>query len=126
MGDDCYCPEGPSAFTKKRHPPDRWNRSKDHFPILKRDGGTLKLGNVRLMHNHCNKVDYKILDLESHLLALRDEDGQPLDQRAIDSAMEMVLLRLSGREQRQSSQESPRAPICQSRGTGDTRRLSSA
>lgn len=91
MGEDCYCPEGPSAFTEKRHPPDVWNRSKDHFPILSRDGGTLEAGNVRLMHNRCNKVDYKILELEAHLLSLRDEDGQPLDQRAVDSAMETHL-----------------------------------
>lgn len=91
MGEDCYCPEGPSAFTKKRHPPDDWNRSKDHFPILKKDRGTLEAGNVRLMHNRCNKVDYKILDLEAHLLSLRDEDGQPLDQCAVDSAMETHL-----------------------------------
>jgi hypothetical protein len=87
MGADCYCPEGPSVFTEKRHPPDVWNRSKDHFPILRKDGGTL----VRLMHNRCNKVDYKILDLEAHLLSLRDEDGQPLDQCAVDSAMETHL-----------------------------------
>jgi hypothetical protein len=91
MGEDCYCPEGPSAFTEKRHPPDRWNRSKDHFPILKKDGGTLEAGNVRLMHNHCNKIDYSNLALEGHLLSLRDEDGQPLDQRAVDSAMETHL-----------------------------------
>ena len=91
MGEDCYCPEGPSAFTEKRHPPDVWNRSKDHFPILKKDRGTLEAGNVRLMHNRCNKVDYKILELEAHLLSLRDEDGQPLDQRAVDSAMETHL-----------------------------------
>ncbi len=91
MGEDCYCPEGPSAFTEKRHPPDVWNRSKDHFPILSRDGGTLEAGNVRLMHNRCNKVDYKILELEAHLLSLRDEDGQPLNQRAVDSAMETHL-----------------------------------
>ena len=43
------------------------------------------------MHNRCNKVDYKILDLEAHLLSLRDEDGQPLDQRVIDSAIETHL-----------------------------------
>ena len=91
MGEDCYCPEGPSAFTEKRHPPDVWNRSKDHFPILRRDGGTLDASNVRLMHNRCNKVDYKILDLEAHLLSLRDEDGQPLNQRAVDSALETHL-----------------------------------
>ena len=91
MGEDCYCPEGPSAFTEKRHPPDVWNRSNDHFPILARDGGTLEDGNARLMHNRCNKVDYKILDLEAHLLSLRDEDGQPLDQRAVDFAMETHL-----------------------------------
>lgn len=91
MGQDCYCPEGPSAFTKKRHPPDLWNRSKDHYPILKKDRGTLEAGNVRLMHNHCNKVDYKILELEARLLSLRDEDGQPLDPRAVDSAMETHL-----------------------------------
>jgi hypothetical protein len=91
MGEDCYCPDGPSAFTEKRHPPDVWNRSKDHFPILKRGGGTLEAGNVRLMHNRCNKVDYKILELEAHLLSLTAEDGQPLDQRAVDSAMETHL-----------------------------------
>jgi hypothetical protein len=91
MGEDCYCPEGPSAFTKKRHPPDDWNRSEDHFPILKKDRGTLEAGNVRLMHIHCNRVDYSNLALEAHLLSLRDEDGQPLDQRAVDSAMETHL-----------------------------------
>lgn len=91
MGEDCYCPEGPSAFTEKRHPPDVWNRSKDHYPKLKRSGGTLEAGNVRLMHNRCNKVDYKILELEAYLLSLRAEDGQPLDQRAVDSAMETHL-----------------------------------
>lgn len=91
MGEDCYCPEGLSAFTKKQHPPDVWNRSKDHFPILKKDRGTLEAGNVRLMHNHCNRVDYSNLALEAHLLSLRDEDGQPLDQRAVDSAMETHL-----------------------------------
>src|SRR3954467_6914063 len=88
MGEDCYCPDGSSAFTEKRHPPDVWNRSKDQFPNLKRSGGMLEAGNVRLMHNRCNKFDYKILELEAHPLSLRAEDGQPLDQRAVDFAME--------------------------------------
>lgn len=91
MGEDCYCPEGPSSFTMKQHPPDDWNRSKDHFPILKKDRGTLEPGNVRLMHIHCNRVDYSNLALEAHLLSLRDEGGQSLDQRAVDAAMETHL-----------------------------------
>jgi hypothetical protein len=43
------------------------------------------------MHIHCNRVDYSNLALEAHLLSLRDEDSQPLDQRAVDSAMETHL-----------------------------------
>lgn len=55
------------------------------------EGGTLESGNVRLMHVHCNRVDYSNLALEAHLLSLRDEDDQPLDDRAVDVAMETHL-----------------------------------
>ncbi len=103
MGEDCYYPEGASAFTEKQHPPDDWNRSKDHFPILKKDCGTLEPGNVRLMHVHCNRVDYSNLALEAHLLSLRDEDGQPMDQRVVDSAMETHLRLLAENSGRRPS-----------------------
>jgi hypothetical protein len=59
--------------------------------VLKKDGGQLVPGNVRLMHIHCNRVDFAIIALEMHLLSLTDEDGAPLDRRAVAMAMEYHL-----------------------------------
>lgn len=93
-GEDCYCPRGPMWFTEKQHPPHDWNRSKDHYPRLRKDGGILP-GNMRLMHIHCNRVDYSNLALEARLLSLRDADGNPLDLRSVDAAMQTHLGLLS-------------------------------
>lgn len=92
MGDDCYCPNGPGWFSDPpAHPPRDWDRSQDHYPTLKRFEGTLEPGNVRLMHVHCNRVDYSNLALEEHLLLLTDSEGRYLDERAVDLAMEEHL-----------------------------------
>lgn len=94
MGDDCYCPGGAGSFTEKdqkNDPPGDWDRSKDHYPELKSFDGTLLPGNVRLMHVHCNRVDYSNLVLEARLLTLRDHDGTYLDDAAVDLAMESHL-----------------------------------
>lgn len=56
--DECLCPQGRGYFDRKLHPPSDWAPSVDHFPILKQDGGKLVLGNVRLAHRLCNRVDY--------------------------------------------------------------------
>ncbi len=55
---ECLCPQGPEHFEKKTHPPTDWAPSVDHYPRLKRDGGQLVIGNVRLAHILCNRVDY--------------------------------------------------------------------
>lgn len=94
MGDDCYCPEGASSFTEKdreNDPPGDWDRSKDHYPELKSLDGTLLPGNVRLMHVHCNRVDYSNLILEARLLTLTDDDGKYLTDAAVDLAIESHL-----------------------------------
>lgn len=94
MGDDCYYKERAGSFTEKDQkddPPGDWDRSKDHYPELKSLDGTLLPGNVRLMHVHCNRVDYSNLVLEARLLTLTDEDGQYLDDAAVDLAMECHL-----------------------------------
>jgi hypothetical protein len=91
MGDDCYYREGAGSFTEKAHPPDDWGRSKDHYPQLKSLDGTLLPGNVRLMHVHCNRVDYSNLVLEARLLTLTDDHGQYLKDAAVDLAMETHL-----------------------------------
>jgi hypothetical protein len=98
MGADCYCPDGPASFTEKQHPEGTeeqhpagdWDRSRDHFPDLKKDHGT----KTRLMHVHCNRVDYSNLALEARLLSLTDDQTRPLDQRAVDVAMEEHLRQL--------------------------------
>ena len=94
MRDDCYCPEGAGSFTekdKKHHPPGDWDRSKDHYPDLKSLDGTLLPGNVRLMHVHCNRVDYSNLVLEARLLTLTDDQGRYLEDAAVDLAMDSHL-----------------------------------
>ena len=94
MGDDCYCPNKARWFTKKDQkddPPGDWDRSKDHYPELKSLDGTLLPGNVRLMHVHCNRVDYSNLVLEARLLTLTDDDDKYLDDAAVDLAMESHL-----------------------------------
>ena len=94
MGDDCYCPEGAGSFTEKHQkddPPGDWDRSKNHYPKLKSLDGTLLPGNVRLMHVHCNRVDYSNLVLEARLLTLTDDDDKSLDDAAVDLAMESHL-----------------------------------
>jgi hypothetical protein len=55
---ECLCPQGRDHFERKSHPPTDWAPSVDHYPILKKDGGKLVLGNVRLAHRLCNRVDY--------------------------------------------------------------------
>lgn len=55
---ECVCPQGREHFERKLHPPGKWAPSVDHYPTLKKDGGKLVLGNVRLAHVHCNKMDY--------------------------------------------------------------------
>jgi hypothetical protein len=57
----CYCPEelGGSTYFEPASPelPD-WMPTRDHFPILKQDGGHLTVDNVRLAHRLCNRIDY--------------------------------------------------------------------
>lgn len=54
----CYCPNGRRYFEPKSHPPRQWALSADHYPRLKKDGGKLEPGNVRLAHVLCNREDY--------------------------------------------------------------------
>ncbi|MGI8775372.1 MAG: hypothetical protein ACR2KQ_10285 [Actinomycetota bacterium] len=99
MGDDCYYEESAACFTEKDEKGDDagdWDRSKDHYPKLKSVDGTLLPGNMRLMHVHCNRVDYSSLVLEARLLTLVDEGGQYLADEAIDGAMESHLRLLDG------------------------------
>ena len=94
MGDDCYCPNKAAWFSEKDQkddPAGDWDRSKDHYPELKSLDGTLLPGNVRLMHVHCNRVDYSNLVLEARLLTLTDDDGRYLHDAAVDLAMESHL-----------------------------------
>ena len=44
--DECLCPRGRGYFDRKLHPLSDWAPSVDHFPILKKDGGKLVLGNA--------------------------------------------------------------------------------
>lgn len=54
----CYCPKGRGHFDRKKHPPGPWAPTADHYPTLKKDGGRLNVGNVRLAHVFCNREDY--------------------------------------------------------------------
>lgn len=54
----CYCPKGRTHFERKEHPPGPWAPSPDHYPTLRKDGGKLAAGNVRLAHVMCNREDY--------------------------------------------------------------------
>jgi hypothetical protein len=57
---ECLCPEelgGRSYFESVADLPD-WMPTRDHYPILKKDGGLLTVDNVRLAHRLCNRVDY--------------------------------------------------------------------
>jgi len=35
-----------------------WMPTADHFPVLKEEGGQRTVGNVRLAHRLCNRIDY--------------------------------------------------------------------
>jgi hypothetical protein len=103
MGDDCYYREGAGSFTEKDQkddPAGDWDKSKDHYPELKSLDGTLLPGNMRLMHVHCNRVDYSNLVLEARLLTLTDADGRYLKDMAVDRAMESHLRLLDENEGR--------------------------
>lgn len=103
MEGDCYYEEGAGSFIQKAQKDDRagdWGRSKDHYPQLKSLNGTLLPGNVRLMHIHCNRVDYSNLVLEARLLTLKDDGDAYLHDRAVDHAMECHLVLLDEDEGR--------------------------
>lgn len=51
------------------HPSDR-TPTVDHFPILRRDGGTTALSNVRLAHKFCNRTDSDSRVLAKNLIKL--------------------------------------------------------
>ncbi len=54
----CYHHKGRGGFDPVGTPGDRWTPSRDHYPILKSDGGKFVAENVRLSHSWCNKRDY--------------------------------------------------------------------
>ena len=98
MEGDCYCPhpDKDGWFTNRDSDSADWDRTKDHYPQLKSLKGTLLPGNVRPMHTHCNRVDYRNLILEAWLLTLKDEEGRFLQKAAVDHAMESHLRALDG------------------------------
>lgn len=56
--DECYCPHGRGFFERTTVALDHWIPSEDHYPVLKKDGGQLVAGNVRLAHRLCNNLGY--------------------------------------------------------------------
>jgi hypothetical protein len=58
MMERCYSPKGPEHFDPQPHPPRRWSPSRDHHPMLKKDGGHRTSDNIRLAHILCNNLDY--------------------------------------------------------------------
>ena len=61
---ECFCAEGREHFDPRPPPVPPWAPTVDHHPVLKKDGGHLVLGNVRLAHVLCNREDYRINHLE--------------------------------------------------------------
>lgn len=58
---ECLCPKelgGRRYFEAKTEALPDWMPTPDHYPILKKDGGHLRVDNVRLAHRLCNRVDY--------------------------------------------------------------------
>jgi hypothetical protein len=51
------CPS-PADFDPITPAPCDWGPTTDHYPKLRKDGGTRGLDNVRLMHCICNRLDY--------------------------------------------------------------------
>lgn len=79
--DVCYCPFGRGYFDPKLHPPTSWNPSADHHPVLKKDGGQLVLGNVRLAHIRCNRLAF---DDDPGHDKLRKKEAAALERWHID------------------------------------------
>jgi hypothetical protein len=59
----CYCPHGRKHFDEWPQPRqaselNKWCPNPDHYPVPKKDKGTLVPSNIRLAHVHCNNMDY--------------------------------------------------------------------
>lgn len=77
---NCYCPRGKRDFVERDAPMDDWALNADHYPQLKKDGGKLTPGNIRLAHVMCNRTDYewrtqirKMLDSGMSLYAIAEK-----------------------------------------------------
>jgi hypothetical protein len=54
----CYDRKGRKHFAKPPNADSPWSPTVDHYPVLKSQGGTKTVGNVRLAHKSCNSEDY--------------------------------------------------------------------